>query len=267
MECIANLLRSGGQVSNCEWSQQTLQANNRLVEDHWITHLACDTANLFTAGKLRSPYKLSDFVPFPAPRQPHELCLIGLRLDPTAEGPQLFALIEQRESGGRTIMANGRILFFSVRPWLPAHFNWPATRIAGGRREQTNTTSAPMPKADGCFVRRRAESVLVNSQTDDSDGVLLDCIACLDDLLRATELNVPANYIAVLNALAERLEQQLRVWQFSGGAGNRSRDSGRRNPVVRGRYRCEEHLDWMMRGQICRTSRRSPGPAADLIPK
>ena len=44
--------------------------------------------------------------------------------------------------------------------------------------------------------------------------MLLDCIACLDDLLRATGLNVPANYIAVLNALAERLERNSEFGSF-----------------------------------------------------
>lgn len=60
-----------------------------------------------------------------------------------------------------------------------------------------------------------AESLfLVNSQADDSDGVLVDCMACLDDLLRATGLNVPANYSAVFNALAERLERNSEFGSF-----------------------------------------------------
>ena len=63
-----------------------------------------------------------------------------------------------------------------------------------------------MPKQVDVLCDVAQSLFLVNSQQEDSDGVLLDCIACLDDLLRATELNVPASYIAVLNALAERLE-------------------------------------------------------------
>jgi hypothetical protein len=158
-------------------------------------------------------YKLSDFVPFPAPRQPHELCLIGLRLDPTTEGPQLFALIEQSEVGSRTIMANGQILLFSS-PALAARALQLADKAIAGGPQGTVATSLPIPKQMDVLCDVAQSLFLVNSQTDDSDGVLLDCIACLDDLLRATELNVPANYIAVLNTLAERLERNSEFGGF-----------------------------------------------------
>jgi hypothetical protein len=149
---------------------------------------------------------LSDFVPFPAPRQPYELCLIGLRVDPTAEGPQLFTLIEQGEGGGRTIMANGRILLFSSPALVARALQLADNAIAGGL-PRTSATSVPMPKQMDVLCDVAQSLFLVNSQADDFDGVLLDCIACLDDLLRAAGLNVPANYIAVFNALAERLER------------------------------------------------------------
>jgi hypothetical protein len=156
---------------------------------------------------------LSDFVPFPATRQPHELCLIGLRLDPTAEGPQLFVLIEQRGGESRTIMANGRILFFSSPAIVARSLQLADKAIAGGLTG-TSASSVPMPKQMDVLCDVAQSLFLVNSQTDDSDGVLLDCIACLDDLLRAAELNVPANYIAVFNALAERLERNSEFGSF-----------------------------------------------------
>jgi hypothetical protein len=157
---------------------------------------------------------LSDFVPFPTPRQPHELCLIGLRLDPTAEGPQLFTLIEQRESGGRTIMANGRILFFSSPALVARALQLADENAIAGGLPGTSATSVSMPKQMDVLCDIAQSLFLVNSQPEDSDGVLLDCIACLDDLLRATGLNVPANYIAVLNALAERLESNSEFGSF-----------------------------------------------------
>ncbi len=156
---------------------------------------------------------MSDFVPFPAPPQSHELCLIGLRLDPTAEGPQLFTLIEQDEAGGRPIMANGRILFFST-PALVARALQMAGDAPAGGLPGTSATSAPMPKQMDVLCDVAQSLFLVNSQAEDSDGVLLDCMACLDDLLRATGLNVPANYIAVFNALAERLERNSEFGGF-----------------------------------------------------
>lgn len=148
-------------------------------------------------------YKLSDFVPFPTPRQSLELRLIGLRLDPTAEGPQLFALIEQSEGGSRTIAANGRILLFST----PALAGRALQLSEADDLPGTIATSAPMPNQVDVLCDVAQSLFLVNSQTVDSEGVLFDCIDCLDDLLRATGLNVPANYIAIFNALAERLER------------------------------------------------------------
>jgi hypothetical protein len=71
-----------------------------------------------------------------------------------------------------------------------------------------------MPKQMDVLCDVAQSLFLVNSQADDSDGVLLDCIACLDDLIRATGLNVPANYRAVLNALAERLERNPEFGSF-----------------------------------------------------
>ena len=106
---------------------------------------------------------MSDFVPFPAPRQPHELCLIGLRLDPTTEGPQLFALIEQGESGGRTVMANGRILFFSSPALVVRALQLAGETIAVGL-PGTSATSAPMPKQMDVLCDVAQSLFLVNSQ-------------------------------------------------------------------------------------------------------
>jgi hypothetical protein len=157
---------------------------------------------------------LSDLVPFPAPRQPHELSLIGLRLDPSAEGPQLFTLIEQREGASRTIMANGRILFFSSPALVGRALQLADAAAITDGLPGNSTALALMPKQMDVLCDVAQSLFLVNSQPDDSDGVLLDCIVCLDDLLRATELNVPANYIAVLSALAERLESNSEFGSF-----------------------------------------------------
>ena len=40
-------------------------------------------------------------------------------------------------------------------------------------------------------------------KTEDGDGVLFELIAVFDDLLRAVKLNVPAEYAAVLGAVAD----------------------------------------------------------------
>ena len=46
---------------------------------------------------------------------------------------------------------------------------------------------------------------IANSQPEDTDGVLLETIAIFDDLIRAIQINVPAQYMSVLSALSERL--------------------------------------------------------------
>ncbi|HEX6880039.1 MAG TPA: hypothetical protein VF135_06725, partial [Terriglobales bacterium] len=46
---------------------------------------------------------------------------------------------------------------------------------------------------------------IANAQDEDPDGVLLETIAIFDDLIRAIQINVPAQYMAVLSALSERL--------------------------------------------------------------
>jgi hypothetical protein len=156
---------------------------------------------------------MSDLVPFPAPQQPYELCLVGIRLDPTVEGPQMFALIEQTEAGARTVTVKGRILLFSA-PALVTHALELVGAAFADSRQQTSATSAPMPKEVDILCDVAQSLYLLNSGMEDSDGVLLDCIACLDDLLGATELNVPANFMAVLNGLAERLEQNPEFGSF-----------------------------------------------------
>lgn len=110
-------------------------------------------------------------------------------------------------------MANGRILLFSSPVLAARALQLDDKAIAGGPQGAI-ATSPPMPKQMDVLCDVAQSLFLINSQTDDSDGVLLDCIACLDDLLRATELNIPANYIAVLNALAERLERNSEFGSF-----------------------------------------------------
>ena len=161
---------------------------------------------------------MSDFVSFPAPQQPYELCLVGIRLDPTAHGPQLFAAIEQSETGARTLTVKGRIVLFSAPALVTRALNLADDAFARSR-QQTSDTSIPMPKEVDILCDVAQSLYLLNSGTDDSDGVLLDCIACLDDLLGATELNVPANFMAVLNALAERLEHTPEFGSFLAKAG------------------------------------------------
>jgi len=115
-------------------------------------------------------------------------------------------------------MANGRILLFSS-PALAARALQLADKAIADGPQGTIATSLPMPKQMDVLCDVAQSLFLVNSQSDDFDGVLLDCIACLDDLLRATELNVPATYIAIFNALTERLERNSEFGGFLAAQG------------------------------------------------
>ena len=48
---------------------------------------------------------------------------------------------------------------------------------------------------------------LVNSQNEDAEGVVLDCLLILDDLVRATGINMPERYQGILTELTARLTE------------------------------------------------------------
>jgi hypothetical protein len=139
----------------------------------------------------------SDFVQFPPQPSPEEeLYLIGFRLDPMAEGPQLFTLIAAGAENDRPLISKGRILFFRK----PEH---SARALAMSDNDMKKVGAAPTDLALFCDVAEVLH--LVNAQTEDPDGLILDCIGCFDDLIRAAKVNVPAEYMAALAAMGERL--------------------------------------------------------------
>ena len=56
--------------------------------------------------------------------------------------------------------------------------------------------------------------MLPTRKTEDGDGLLFELIAVFDDLLRAVQLNVPAEYAAVLGAVAARLGESREFASF-----------------------------------------------------
>jgi hypothetical protein len=138
----------------------------------------------------------SDFVPFPPPPPLEALYLVGFRLDPDSEGPQFYTLFVLESDNDRPLVSEGRVVFF-------------------GRPEQANAALklstndmarlGPGPKELEIFCDMADSLHIANAQNEDADGVLLETIAIFDDLIRATQINVPAQYMAVLSALSERL--------------------------------------------------------------
>ena len=148
---------------------------------------------------------MNEFVQFP-PREPVEgLCIVAFRVDPAAENAQFYTVFALEGENERPAMKEGRILFFS-------RLEEAAAVVAASDNGLRELGEAPQEVEILCDV---GESLyLVNSQTTDEDGVLLDCIACLDDLVRATQISVPADYMTVLNALSARLLENPEFGSF-----------------------------------------------------
>jgi hypothetical protein len=139
---------------------------------------------------------VSDFVPFPPPPPTEALYLVGFRLDPDSEGPQFYTLFVLESENDRPLIANGRVIFF-----------FDTARAADGLKLADNDMSrfGPAPREIEVLCDVAEALHIANAQDSDSDGTLLETIALFDDLIRAVQINVPAQYMSVLSALAERL--------------------------------------------------------------
>jgi hypothetical protein len=138
----------------------------------------------------------SDFVPFPPPAPTDALYLVGFRLDPAVEGPQLYTLFVLESENDRPLARENRVLFFADPRRAP-----DALKLADN--DFARFPVIPDELEILCDVAQAL--YIANAENEDRDGVLLECIALFDDLIRATEINVPAQYMAVLSAVSERL--------------------------------------------------------------
>jgi len=154
---------------------------------------------------------MSDFVPFPPPPPVESLALVGFRLNPASEGPQFYTLFAMEGENDRPLTRGGRILFFRS----PAQ----ASRALSTTDDDAMRKLGPAPKELDALCDIAQALFLSNTAAEDEDGVLLESIACLDDLVRATHLNVPAEYMSVLSALSERLVQssEFGTWMAEQG--------------------------------------------------
>ncbi len=136
------------------------------------------------------------FVPFPPPEPTEALYLVGFRLDPASAEPECYTLFVLESQNDRPLLREGRILFFRS----PAE--------ADAALQVSDNDLARLGPAPGeleilCDIAQALH--IANAQDEDADGVLLETIALFDDMVRAIQINVPAQYMAVLSALSERL--------------------------------------------------------------
>lgn len=139
---------------------------------------------------------MSDFVPFPPPESVEALYLVGFRIDPSVEGPQFYTLFALEGDNDRPITRKARVLFFTN----------PRSAKSALKQADNAVQSLAPPDEQVEMVCDVAEVLyMLNSQSEDPDGLVLECIGCLDDMIRAVRLNVPAQYMSLLSALSERL--------------------------------------------------------------
>jgi hypothetical protein len=132
-------------------------------------------------------------------KQHHEeLVLVGFRVDARHDGPQFYTLLAVGGDNERPLIAEGRVLFF-VRPDLSAK----ALALDPGMAQL-----GPPPGELETFCDLAEALYRVNSQNVDPDGVILDCLLVLDDLVRATQLHMPDRYQGILTELAARLTER-----------------------------------------------------------
>lgn len=149
---------------------------------------------------------MNDFPILQPQNDPEDLYLVGFRVDPTAEGPQFYTLFAFGGDNERPITTVGdRVVFFS-RPELATQ----ALEIG----DPTMQALGAIPEDLDMVCDIAQAFYLVNSETEDPDRTIADCLEILDDLVRATRLNMPAMYQQALADLMEHLTRTAQYGEF-----------------------------------------------------
>ena len=130
-----------------------------------------------------------------------ELAMAGFRIDPAHEGPQFFTLLAVGGDNERPLVADGRIIFFARTTLAHKALALDKTMAVLGNPPRDVETMCDVAQA----------LYLVNSQDKDPDGVVLDCLLILDDLVRATHISMPERYQGILTELAARLTEGVQL--------------------------------------------------------
>ena len=126
-----------------------------------------------------------------------ELAMAGFRIDHTHDGPQFYTLLAVGGDNERPLTADGRIIFFARTTLVHKALAMDKSLAVLG--------NPPRDVETMCDVAQTL--YLVNSQDEDPDGVVLDCLLIFDDLVRATQISMPERYQAILTELAGRLTE------------------------------------------------------------
>ena len=129
--------------------------------------------------------------------RPEELAMAGFRIDHTHDGPQFYTLLAVGGDNERPLTADGRIIFFARTTLVHKALAMDKSLAVLG--------NPPRDVETMCDVAQTL--YLVNSQDEDPDGVVLDCLLIFDDLVRATQISMPERYQGILTELAARLTE------------------------------------------------------------
>ena len=127
--------------------------------------------------------------------------MAGFRIDPTHEGAQFYTLLAVGGENERPLVSDGRIVFFARTTLVHKALAMDKTMAVLGNPPRDVETMCDVAQA----------LYLVNSQNEDPDGVVLDCLLIFDDLVRATNISMPERYQGILTELAARLTEGQRL--------------------------------------------------------
>ena len=126
-----------------------------------------------------------------------ELAMAGFRIDPSHEGPQFYTLLAVGGENERPLTAEGRIIFFARTTLVHKALAMDKSMAVLG--------NPPRDVETICDVAQTL--YIVNSQDEDPEGVVLDCLLIFDDLVRASQISMPERYQGILTELAARLTE------------------------------------------------------------
>jgi len=128
-----------------------------------------------------------------------ELAMAGFRIDPSHEGPQFYTLLAVGGKNERPLTADGSIIFFAR-----------TTLVHKALAMDKSLALLGNPPRDVETICDVAQTLyIVNSQDEDPDGVVLDCLLIFDDLVRASGISMPERYQGILTEFAARLTEGI----------------------------------------------------------
>jgi hypothetical protein len=129
------------------------------------------------------------------PTEGEGLSLIGFRISPAAEGPELFTLIIYNGKDS-PVLVDRQIAFVTT----PAH----VTSVYQLCNSRLRALGPPPAEADMiCDIPETLE--LIRNKDRDDSAVILNCLNTIFDLVDAVEVSMPDEYKSQLYALADHL--------------------------------------------------------------